>query len=306
MSNLTLDTAVGNYGYTDTLKDNTITSEHFSFNHIEVSPVPMIFRRMVRSLEFDVAEMALSTYICARYHEKQFTALPIFLTRSFYHDAIVCRKSANISEPTDLSGRKVGVRSYTLTPGVWTRALLQTEYGLDLDSVTWVLSGDEHVEEYTAPNNVISSNKNDLLEMLTSGEVDAVIGAGPISSDEVSPLFANSHELDSKWFAKTNIYPVSHLLVVKNQILQENPHLKNEIFNIFTSAKDLYLKELRSTQNPSARDKTQLNLSKIIDGDPVSYDFEKERNGLDTFIKFNVDQNIIPEYISPENLFATP
>ena len=73
-----------------------------------------------------------------------------------------------------------------------------------------------------------------------------------------------------------------------------------------TGAKDLYLKELRSTQNPSARDKTQLNLSKIIDGDPVSYDFEKERNGLDTFIKFNVDQNIIPEYISPENLFATP
>ena len=142
--------------------------------------------------------------------------------------------------------------------------------------------------------------------MLTSGEVDAVIGAGPISSDEVSPLFSNSHALDSKWFAKTNIYPVSHLLVVKDQILQENPHLKNEIFNIFTSAKDLYLKELRSTQNPSARDKTQLNLSKIIDGDPVSYDFEKERNGLDTFIKFNVDQNIIPEYISPENLFATP
>ncbi|HIC49118.1 MAG TPA: ABC transporter substrate-binding protein [Dehalococcoidia bacterium] len=306
MSNLTLTTAIGNYGYTETLKDDTIKPEHFSFDHVEISPVPMIFRRMVRNLEFDVAEMALSTYICAKYYEKQFTALPIFLTRSFYHGAIVCNKSANISKPTDLSGKRVGVRSYTLTPGVWTRALLQTEYGLDLDTVTWVLSGDEHVEEYTAPDNVISSDRNDLAEMLTSGEVDAVIGAGQIDSDEVIPLFTNAYELDTKWFAKTNIYPISHLLVVKDQVLRENPWLESKIFNIFTAAKDVYLKEMRSTQKPDARDELQLNMSKIVNGDPIPYGFQGDRSGLEAFVKFNVDQSIIPEYISPEKLFEMP
>ena len=306
MDNLTLKTAIGNYGYTENLKDGTLQAEHFSFDHVEISPVPMIFRRMVRHLEFDVAEMALSTYICSKYYEKQFTALPIFLTRSFYHNSIVCNTSANILEPADLSGKKVGVRSYTLTPGVWTRALLQTEYGLDLDSVTWVLSGDEHVEEYTAPDNVISSDRNDLAEMLTTGEVDAVIGAGPISSEGTVPLFANSNELDKKWFAKTNLYPISHLLVVRNEILRKTPSLENEIFNIFATAKDLYLKGLQSKENPSPQDEIQLNMSKIVDGDPIPYGFDSDRNGLESFIKFNVDQSIIPEYISPESLFAMP
>ena len=200
----------------------------------------------------------------------------------------------------------MGVRSYTLTPGVWTRALLQTEYGLDLDTVTWVLSGDEHVEEYTAPDNVISSDRNDLAEMLASGEVDAVIGAGEIDSDEVVPLFTNANELDTHWFAKTSIYPISHLLVVKDQVLRENPWLENKIFNIFAAAKDVYLKEMRSTQKPDTRNELQLNMSKIVNGDPVRYGFEGDRSGLEAFLKFNVDQSIIPEYISPEKLFEMP
>ena len=142
--------------------------------------------------------------------------------------------------------------------------------------------------------------------MLTTGEVDAVIGAGPIYSEGTAPLFANSNELDKKWFAKTNLYPISHLLVVRNEILRQTPSLENEIFNIFTTAKDLYLGGLQSKENPSPQDEIQLNMSKIVDGDPIPYGFDDDRNGLDAFIKFNVDQSIIPEYISPESLFEMP
>ena len=179
MSDLVLRTAVGNYGHTTPLKDGTITSSAFSMEHIEVSPVTSIFRRMVRELEFDVAEMALSTYLCARAHGKQFTGVPVFLTRAFYHGGIVVNRKSGIESPKDLEGKRFGVRSYTLTPGVWTRGLLQTEYGVDLDAVTWVLSGDEHVAEYVAPANVVSSSNGNLGEMLLSGEIDAAIGAGP-------------------------------------------------------------------------------------------------------------------------------
>lgn len=154
MSELTLRTAIGSYGHTAALKDGTAASDLFRMEQVEVSPVTAIFRRMVRGLEFDVAEMALSTYLCARAHAKPFTALPVFLTRAFYHSGIAVRRNRGIAAPADLAGRRIGVRSYTLTPGVWTRGILHSEYGVDPASVTWVLSGDEHVAEFTPPPNV--------------------------------------------------------------------------------------------------------------------------------------------------------
>ncbi len=190
MTELVLRTAVGDYGHTTPLKDGTVVSSMFDMEHIEVSPVTSIFRRMVRGSEFDVAEMALSTYLCARAHGKPFTGLPIFLTRAFYHGGIVVNRHSGIESPKDLEGKRFGVRSYTLTPGVWTRGLLQTEYGVDLDAVTWVLSGDEHVAEYVAPSNVVSSPNNDLGEMLLSGEIDAAVGAGRVESDDIVPFIS--------------------------------------------------------------------------------------------------------------------
>ena len=246
MSDLVLRTAVGNYGHTTPLKDGTITSPAFSMEHVEVSPVTSIFRRMVRELEFDVAEMALSTYLCARAHGKQFTGVPIFLTRAFYHGGIVVNRKSGIETPKDLEGKRFGVRSYTLTPGVWTRGLLQTEYGVDLDAVTWVLSGDEHVAEYVAPANVVSSPNGNLGEMLLSGEIDAAIGAGPIDSPDVRPLFDGPDAADAAWHRKTGVYPISHMLVVKNAALDANPDLAAELFETFNTARALYLGKMRS------------------------------------------------------------
>ena len=241
-----ITTAIGSYGYTRSLINKSISSPKFEIDHIDISPIPMVFRRMVRGLEFDVAEMALSTYICSKYYGKKFTAIPVFITRSFYHGQIVCHKRAKIEQPTDLAGKRVGMRSYTLTPGVWTKALLKTRYGLNLDEVTWVLSGDEHVQEYKAPSNVISSEKNDLEEMLLCGEVDALIGAGPINSPDVVPLFENPKSLDKEWYRETGIYPISHLLVVKDQILEDHPWIAQELHGIFKAARDEHFKEMDS------------------------------------------------------------
>ena len=304
MSNQILKTAIGNYGHTKRLKDKSISSDKFDMEHVEITPVPMIFRRMVRQLEFDVAEMALSTYICAKYYGKPFTALPIFLTRSFYHSGIVCHSKSGIEAPDQLAGKKIGVRSYTLTPGVWTRGILQTEYGLDLDSVTWVLSGDEHVLEYEVPHNVISSPNGDLEKMLLSREVDAVIGAGPISSPDVVPLFQNASELDAEWFRKTSIYPISHLLVVSDRKLKEDNELAADIYSLYKKAKDGYLEELKSKKRLSDEDVEVLHMQDLIGGDPLSYDLKEALHGLETFMKFNVEQQIVPSYFQPADLFA--
>ena len=303
MSDLILRTAIGTYGHTTPLKDGSVTSKMFDMEHIEVSPVTSIFRRMVRGLEFDVAEMALSTYICARAHGKAFTGIPIFLTRAFYHGGIVCHARSGVSSPKGLEGKRVGVRSYTLTPGVWTRGILQTEYDVDLGSVTWVLSGDEHVAEFVAPDNVVSSPNSDLAEMLLSGEIDAAIGAGYVDSPDVYPLFSEPDEADAAWHRKTGVYPVSHMLVVKDAALEANGGLAEELFDVFKTAKAPYMEQLRSGSASNPADHALLKMGEMVGGDPVPYGFESSRKTLETFIGFNVEQGVIPRKVDADELF---
>jgi len=302
--NLVLRTAIGNYGHTKGLKDGTTKSEKIEMEHIEVSPVTSIFRRMVRGLEFDVAEMALSTYLCARSHGKPFTGIPIFLTRTFYHGAIVYHTRSGIKSPADLAGRRVGVRGYTVTPGVWTRGLLQSTYGLDLNSVTWVLSGDEHVAEYVAPPNVVPSPNSDLAAMLLSGEIDAAIGVGSHDSPDIKPLFPDADEADAEWFNRTGVYPISHMLVAKNDQLESYPWLAGELFSMFQAAKQPYLEFLHSSAPLSPGDRAMLAMTKIVGDDPIPYGLEANRKTLETFIEFNVDQKVIPEPVDLEEVFA--
>ena len=303
MSDLVLHTAIGTYGHTTPLKDGSVTSKMFDMEHIEVSPVTSIFRRMVRGLEFDVAEMALSTYMCARAHGKAFTGIPIFLTRAFYHGGIVCHARSGIKSPKDLEGKRVGVRSYTLTPGVWTRGILQTEYGVDLNAVTWVLSGDEHVAEFVSPDNVVSSPNSDLGEMLLSGEIDAAIGAGSVNSPDVHPLFSEPDEADAAWHRKTGVYPISHMLVVKDAALEANGGLAEELFDVFKTAKGPYMEQLKSGNASSPADRALLKMGEVVDGDPVPYGFESSRKTLETFIGFNLEQGVIPRKVDAEELF---
>ena len=304
MADLTLRTSIGNYGHTTPLKDGTLTSERFDMEHIEITPVPMIFRRMVRNLEFDVAEMALATYFCARAHGKKFIGLPIFLTRDFYHGALVYNRRSGIESPEDLEGRRVGVRSYTFTPGVWTRGILSSEYGVDLDAVTWVLSGDEHVEEYVAPSNVAPSSSDDLGEMLLSGEIDAAILPGPVDSPDIQPLIPESREAADAWHRRTGLYPISHLLVAKDATLDENEGLATELFDIFSEAKTEYICRLMSGDATDAWDQSALKMAEIVGDDPIPYGYESSLKTLETFIGFNLEQGVIPEAVAPAELFA--
>ena len=177
MPALPLTTAIATYGHTKALKDGTVHAERVVLKHVDVMPITSAFRRMVRGLEFDISEMAFSTYLCARAYHKPMTALPVFLLRRFEHGGIVYNVNSGIRSPLDLHGRRVGVRSYTLTPGVWIRGILQSAYGVDLHQVQWMLFGDEHVAEYVAPANVTPAPAGgDMLAMVRAGEIDAAIG----------------------------------------------------------------------------------------------------------------------------------
>src|SRR5256886_12742185 len=219
MPQLKLRTVTRTQGNNRALKDGAVEPKSFAFDFIEVDPLIDAFRRMVRGLEFDICEMAITTYICARAHGNRMTAVPIFLVRAFHHGAILVNTKSGIKTPKDLEGKRVGVnRGYTVTTGVWARGILQQEYGVDLSKITWVLSGDEHVAEYVPPKNVVPIEKGKkMADMLASGELVAAIGV-EIEHPDVKPLIPNALEAGLAAHKRNGHYPINHTVVIRDEI----------------------------------------------------------------------------------------
>src|SRR5215471_14550822 len=182
-----LKIALGTYGHTAALKDGRVTIAGIEPDFIEVVPIIGAFRRMVRDLEFDVCEMAPTTYMIARALGAPFIALPIFLMRRFHHGGFVVRPDSGIKVPKDLEGKRVGVRAYSVTTGVWTRGIFVNEYGLDSSKVTWVVDDEEHVTSLRLPDNVIHAPEGkSLAGMMASGELQAGF-TGPAGIGRAGP-----------------------------------------------------------------------------------------------------------------------
>jgi 4,5-dihydroxyphthalate decarboxylase len=302
-----LRTVTRTQGNNVALKNGAVTPEGFRFEFEEVPVLVDAFRRMVRGLEFDVSEMALTTYLTAKAHGVRFTALPVFLVRGFHHSAVYYNPASGISGPKDLEGRKVGVnRGYTVTTGVWARAVLQQEYGVDLGRVTWVLSGDEHVAGYQAPANVVQVEPGrDLEEMLLSGELAAVIGVN-VTSPGLAPLIPDAREAGFEALSRHGRYPINHLVVVKDEVLDARPELGAEVFNAFARAKELYVDQLRegAIGAPAATDRMYRRVMELTGTDPLPYGIAPNRAVLEELVRHAVSQRILDRPVALETVFA--
>lgn len=304
---INLKTVTRSQGNNQALKDGTVQPHGFSFDFEEVPVLIDAFRRMVRALEFDVSEMALTTYLCARAHGKRFTALPIFLVRAFHHGAIVYNTKVGIRSPKDLEGRRVGVnRGYTVTTGLWARSVLQNQYGVDLNKITWVLSGDEHVAEYRPPANVVPiETGRKMADMLASGELAAAIGI-EVDSPDVAQLIPDAKEAGFEALRQSGHYPINHLIVVKDDVLEAHPELAAQIFHAFAEAKNLYVQRLRNGQidKPSAVDEVYRRVMQITGTDPLPYGIAPNRSMLEQAVQSALAQGIITQPVEIDALFA--
>jgi 4,5-dihydroxyphthalate decarboxylase len=294
---LQLRTVTRTQGANAALKDGTVTPCGFAFDFEEVDPLIRAFRLMVRGLEFDVCELAITTYLCAREHGKRFTALPIFLVRGFHHGAILCNTNV-VREPKDLEGKRVGVnRGYTVTTGVWARGILADEYGVDLDRVTWVLSGDEHVAEYEPPANVVPVGEGEeIAELLATGELAAAIGVD-VDHPDVAPLIPAADEAGFAALQRSGHYPINHLVVVKDELLDAHPELAGAVFEAFAAAKSLYLER-------GGLDPVHERVRQITGGDPLPYGLEPNRATIEELIRHAVSQKILASGPVVDELFA--
>jgi 4,5-dihydroxyphthalate decarboxylase len=297
MADLHLRTVTRTQGNNRALKDGTVTPEGATFDFEEIPVLVQGFRRMVRTLEFDVCEMALTTYLTAKAHGVQFTAVPAFLVRGFHHNAITVDTRHGITTPKDLEGKKVGVnRGYTVTTGVWARSILADEHGVDLDSITWVLSGDEHVAEYRPPANVVPAPSGRTLdEMLASGELAAVVGVD-IDSPDVRPLIPDPDAAAYAALVERGLWPINHLVVIRDDLLAEHPDLGRRVFDAFAESKRRYVEELRAGTLPeeTATDRMHRKVLELTGWeDPLPYGLEPNQKVLEELIRSAVDQKIL-------------
>jgi 4,5-dihydroxyphthalate decarboxylase len=270
------------------LKDGRVVPEGFTLRFEEVAPVTKAFRIMCRELAYDVTEMAATTYFVAKAHGKPFTALPVFLTRGFHHNAVVGREPG---DPKALEGTRVGVnRGYTVTTGVWARGILASEYGVDLDRVTWVRSDGEHVAEYEPPANV-----EDLADGASLTDFHAIVGA--VDDPGFVPLIPDADEAAGRYLRSHGNWPINHLVVVKDELLAAHPELAPALVDAFTRAKQLYL-------DTGELEPAHARAAEVMGADPVPYGVEPNREVLEELIGHAVAQKILQKRPLLDELFA--
>ncbi|MEO9189675.1 MAG: ABC transporter substrate-binding protein [Acetobacteraceae bacterium] len=292
---LVLRTAIGNYDHVRALKDGTVGSERVRLDFVEVEPITRAFRRMVRGMEFDVCEIALATHAQAHAAGKPLTALPVVLMRGFHHGAIVCEARSDLRGPADLVGRRIGVRAYSQTTGVWVRGILHADYGIDPATITWITEEDAHVQEYQDPPNVLRVPPGrSLREMLLAREIDAAIGLRGMARGEARTVIPDADAAASAWFRGNGVYPVNHVVAVRDALLMEHPWLAEELFRLFSAAKAARLPVAART-----------GVMALVGGDPLPYGMAANRTSIDLLLAFTARQGLTRDTYRAEQLFAT-
>lgn len=301
-----LKTVTRTQGNNRALKEGTVTLPDFVLDFEEVNPLPRAFRAMVREQSYDVCEMALTTYITARAYGVAITAIPVFLVRDFHHKSMVVSAKASLPNLKDLEGRRVGVsRGYTVTTGVWARAILAEEHDIDLSKVTWSRSDDEHVTNWRMPSHVQDLNgEGSLDEQLARGDLDAAVGV--VAGDATRSLIADPFAAGLAALKTRGLYPINHLVVVRNDLLAEVPDLSVQLFDAFSASKKAYVANLKAGRisDLTAADKTHLAVMDVMD-DPLPYGVTPNADTLDSIMHHVVSQGIIDTAIPLEDLFAT-
>jgi 4,5-dihydroxyphthalate decarboxylase len=318
-----LNFAVADYPHTRAVLSGRIPIEGVAANFIKVEPQIAAYRRMVRSVEFDVCELAPTTYIMARALGAPFAALPIFVARGFHHSGLLVRPDANIRIPKDLEGKKVGVRAYSVTTAMWTRGILIDEYGLDSAKVTWVVDDEEHVQELRLPSNVVHApEETSLVEMMAKGEISAGFAgnaglgragkptegwdAQKIPPADYPDLFPNAKALEAAWHKKTGIYPMHGTVVVKDSVLKAHPWVAQSLFKAYSVAKAEWLADLASGKAVAATDQKYRELMSIVGPDPLPYGMAANKATIEALESYAFKQRLTLRRMAIPELFVDP
>jgi 4,5-dihydroxyphthalate decarboxylase len=279
---LTLKTLIGSYPHTLPLKDGGVSSPRVCLDHVEIVPTNRAFRPMVNDLAYDVSELALVTLMLARAVDRPIVGVPVILMQQSAYNMLLVNADSPLRDPRQLAGRRIGVRAYTQTTGVWLRGMLHDQFGLDPDSASWVTFEPAHVDGFVDPPNARRAAEGArLADLLRDGQIDAAAGLDLADYPDLRTLIPDALQVESDWIRHTGIQPVNHTLVVRRDIANAEPWVRDELFRLVRAAKTA-----ASTDAPA-------------DG------LEANRGALTLLARYAFEQHITPRTLTAEELFPT-
>ena len=285
-ASVTLRTNLADYPVTLAMKDGRVTSDLVKLEYCGPKTANEGFKPMVRENAYQAGELALITYMQAKAYGKPFIMLPAPLSGRFQHHTIGYNRELGHLEPKDIEGRKVGVRTYSQTTGLWARGILQHEYGVDLDEVTWVTLDEAHLAEHHDPANVQRLPPGSkLARMMLDGELAAAILGGDMPKDpRVETLIPDAKAAARKWYERVGVIPINHVFVIRQEVSRERPEVVREIFRMITESRALAPPESVKAGLPP-------------------FGVEKNRKQLELAIDWSLEQGILPRRLKVDELF---
>lgn len=321
MARIPMTLACWDYDRTRALSDETIRPEGIDLTYLPLMMPESAFR-MLHFGEFEASEMSLSWYTrLAAMEDRPFTAIPVFPSRMFRHSCIYINVNSRIESPSDLVGKRVGCPEYQMTAAVWIKGMLADHYGVPVNSVQYATGGLEQPGRREQPMDLpddivvepIGSDRT-LSEMLDTGEIDALYTAHMPScfarrSPNVRRLFEDYVTVEKDYYQKTGIFPIMHTVVVRQDVLDAHPWVAQSFTKAFEESKRRALADLHETTalkyslpwlTAAAEEAREL----LGSDDYWPYGIERNRETLQTFIRYSHGQGLIPSEIKPEDLFA--
>jgi 4,5-dihydroxyphthalate decarboxylase len=283
----TLDACFATYPHTQALKNGEIKSDRVMLRFNEVNPINKAFLMMVRQEKFDVSEMAIATYLQAKAYGKPLTLIPATMMGRFQHGTMFYNSERGTVTPENLEGRRIGVRAFSQTTGVWLRGILWKDYGVDLGKVKWVTFEDAHIAEYRDPPGVErAAAGKDITKMVLDGELDAAIFGGNIPTDpRLKSVIPDPEAAAKDWYKKHGTVPVNHMVVVKSGLSKSDPAAVREIYRMLLASK------------------TAAGLPKAGAIDTIPFGFDAVKPALDLMSAYALEMKIIPRRFSVDELF---
>src|SRR6267143_4544566 len=235
---MTLHTMLGNYPNTKAIKSGACRSDLVDFDFVEVKVANNLFKQVVRDAKYDVAELAIVTYLQARTFGKPYVLLPAVLVSRGQHHTIAYNADRGVLKPSDLAGKRVGVRAYTVTTGTWVRGILANDYGVDLGKIEWVTFEDPHVAEYQDPPFVKRAPPGkELVQMLLDGEIDAAVVGDKLPDPRLRHLIPDPEAAARAWAERHGGVPINHMAVVRTELSKSRPDVVKELFRLLVASK---------------------------------------------------------------------
>jgi 4,5-dihydroxyphthalate decarboxylase len=283
---LKLHTMLGNYPNTKALKSGAVRSDLVDFDFVEVKVANNLFKQVVRDARYDVAELAIVTYLQAKAYGKPYVLLPAVLVSRGQHHTIAYNPDRGPLKASDLNGKRVGVRAYTVTTGTWVRGILASDYGVDINKVEWITFEDPHVAEYRDPAIVKRApDGKELTQMLLDGELAAAIVGDKLPDPKLKQLIPDADAAAQKWAERHHGVPINHMVVIRQELSRSRPDVVKDIFQQLHASK-------RAAGLP---DRSEL--------DPYRFGVEACRPILEIIIDFCQQQQLIPRRMSVDELF---